>query len=309
MDAAKYDILQKYGVSPTAWLGAGMEAEVFAYSPDHVLKIYAGTTSLNHLTMLQHFYDSLDRTLVPYALPRIDTIAQEGMFHLTIEQRFHGTSMAVVLPSLTPQQRDEMMQRYLSATTALSAMHAPASLDRYHLFDPASMSHRANGDWYQFLDRFLTLKLDHVMPYFSRDVVQLGPKVQQLREILAQPYAGDYHLIHGDFFPGNLLINTDHQIIALLDFGLLTMYGDYLFETATSWVFFDMYDELNANMRERYLSLVLDTLGEQVRGILYRYVLIYSILSANMYSPTCTDGHYFWCIANLNTQEYWKYIA
>ncbi len=133
--------------------------------------------------------------------------------------------------------------------------------------------------------------------------------MQQLRAILAQPYHGEYRLIHGDFFPGNLLIDHDHQITALLDFGGLTMFGDYLFDIAAGWVFFDMYDELKANVRERYLALILATLGEQVRGILYRYVLIYSLLSANMYAPDCTDGHYRWCVANLNTNEYWQAIA
>jgi len=132
--------------------------------------------------------------------------------------------------------------------------------------------------------------------------------VQQLHTVLDQPYRGDERLIHGDFFPGNLLLNDEHEITALLDFGLLTMYGDYLFDIATGWVFFDMYDELRAQVRDRYLAVVLDTLGERVRGRLYRYVLIYSILSANTYSSNCADGHYQWCVANLNNHPYWQAI-
>ena len=182
-------------------------------------------------------------------------------------------------------------------------------MDRYQLFDPHNISLRTNGDWHQFLDNYLTLKLPHVRPYLLQDVPQLETKVKQLRAIPAQPYQDEYHLIHGDFFPGNLLVNQEHQITALLDFGVLTMYGDYLFEIATSWIFFDMYDELKANARERYLALILTALGEQVRGILYRYVLIYSLLTANMYAPKCTDGHYRWCVANLNNAEYWQAIA
>ncbi len=309
MDAEKKHILQKYQVSADAWLAKGMEADVYAYGTDAVLKLYAGTTSLTALTTLQHFYDSLERHLVPYALPCIYTVADEGRFLVTIEQRLYGTRMSDVLASLTPEQLDQTMQRYLAAARALSVVPAPASIDRYKLFDPERISHRTSGDWHQFLDRYLTRKVDQVMPYVARDVVRLGPKVQQLCAILAQPYVGDYRLIHGDFFPGNLLINDDDQITAVLDFGVLTMYGDYLFDIATGWVFFDMYDDLEANVRERYLSIILATLGEQVRGILYRYVLLYSLLSANTYSPTGMDGHYRWCIANLNNAEYWKHLA
>ena len=86
------------------------------------------------------------------------------------------------------------------------------------------------------------------------------------------------------------------------------MYGDPLFDIATSWVFFDMYDELEVRARDRYLANLLDRLGETVRGKLYRYVLIYSILSANTYSPDCTDGHYRWCVDNLSNQHYWDAI-
>jgi fructosamine-3-kinase len=134
-------------------------------------------------------------------------------------------------------------------------------------------------------------------------------KVKQLYTILAQPYTGNYHLVHGDFFPGNILIDKMLcHVTALLDFGMLTMYGDSLFDIATGWVFFDMYDELKVKIRDRYLSMTLETLGRRVRGNLYRYVLLYSVLSANTYSSKCTDGHYQWCVANLNNQEYWNNI-
>jgi hypothetical protein len=95
----------------------------------------------------------------------------------------------------------------------------------------------------------------------------------------------------------------------VLYFGLLTIYGDYLFDLATGWVFFDMYDELKAQVCDRYLAILLDRLGEQVRGKLYRYVLLYSILSANTYAADCTDGHYHWCVANLRNEIYWQAIA
>jgi hypothetical protein len=90
----------------------------------------------------------------------------------------------------------------------------------------------------------------------------------------------------------------------LIDFGLMTMYGDYLFDIAIGWVCFDMYDVLKANLRERYLSVILSTLGENVKSSLYLYVLVYSMISANFYSKDCSDGHYQWCVNNLNNEEY-----
>jgi Ser/Thr protein kinase RdoA (MazF antagonist) len=308
MDAARHHVLQKYHISPEARLSSGMEAEVYACGLNAVLKLYTGTTTLADLHILQDFYNSLDRQHLPYALPRIYTVAQEDRFLITIEQWLAGMPMSTVLPALTTDQLDALMQRYLTAALAVSHVPALPAFDRYKLFDPDRLSQRTNGDWHQFLARYLTHKLAQVAPYLRRDVPQLTAKVQQLHTVLDQPYRGDERLIHGDIFPGNLLLNDEHEITALLDFGLLTMHGDCLFDLATSWVFFDMYDELKAQIRERYLAMLLERLGEQVRGKLYRYVLIYSILSANTYSSNCADGHYQWCVANLNNQPYWQAI-
>jgi Ser/Thr protein kinase RdoA (MazF antagonist) len=306
MDEARNHILQKYHVAPQARLSGGMEAEVYAYGPDTVLKLYAGTASLVDLRMLQGFYDSLERRLVPYALPRIHAVFEEAPFVVTVEQRLTGTPLAALLPGCTPRRLDTFMQRYLDAALALAQVPAPPEFERYKLFDPEGLSARSSGDWHQFLARYLDHKLAQVAPSLRRDVPQFDEKLQVLRAPLDQPYRGDVRLIHGDFFPGNLLVNTDHEITALVDFGLLTMYGDPLFDLATGWVFFDMYDELKARVRERYLAMLIERLGDAVRGKLYRYVLLYSVLSANTYSPTCSDGHYQWCVANLCNEQFWS---
>jgi streptomycin 6-kinase len=308
MSTTKQIILQKYGLSANELIRKGMEAEVYAIGADAVLKLYSGTTNLAYLTTLQKFYASLNQSVLSYALPYIQTVAAEGDMCISIERQLPGTPMSAILPMLTKAQLDRMMQAYLAAALELTNIQIPADVDRYKLFDAEGISRRTNGDWHQFLTRYLAQKLTQVTVYLDNEVTNFAMKVKQLYSILARPYTGNYHVIHGDFFPGNILIDKMYQVTALLDFGLLTMYGDSLFDIATGWVFFDMYNELKANLRERYLAMALETLGEHVRGHLYRYVLLYSVLSANTYSSKCTDGHYQWCVANLNNQEYWNNI-
>jgi hypothetical protein len=309
MDAARERILSKYGVSPEARLSGGMEAEVYAWGPDAVLKLYPGTVRPNEMRTLQAFYDSLERERVPYALPRIHTVAQEGDWLVTVEQRLAGTRMSALLPALTPGELETTMGRYLDAALAVSNLSPPPGFDRYKLLDPESISRRAEGDWHRFLARYLALQLEQVGRCLARDVPHFADRVRALQAVLDPPYRGAYRLVHGDFFPGNLMVDGEGQVTALLDFGLLTMYGDPLFDIATGWVFFDMYDKLGARARERCLDVILGRLGGGVRGTLYRYVLIYSILSANTYSPACADGHYRWCVDNLNTPQYWDALA
>ena len=308
MSAPKQVILQRYGLSPNDLIRKGMEAEVYAIGTDAVLKLYIGTTNLAYLTNLQNFYASFNQSAISYSLPYIQTVASEADICISTERQLPGTPMSAILPMLTNKQMDSMMQAYLAAALELTNVQIPSDFDRYKLFDADGISRRTNGDWHQFLTRYLTQKLTQVTYYLNKDVLNFAVKVKQLYTILAQPYTGNYHLVHGDFFPGNILIDKMCHVTALLDFGLLTMYGDSLFDIATGWVFFDMYDELKVNIRDRYLSMTLETLGRRVRGNLYRYVLLYSVLSANTYSSKCTDGHYQWCVANLNNQEYWNNI-
>lgn len=308
MDFPRAQLLQKYDVSPDARLGGGMEAEAYALDSHRVLKLYPGTTSLSHLKTLKTFYESLERQHLPYELPYIYDVIQEGDTIVTVERRLNGERLEDRLPGLDARQLEQVMERYLTAVCALSAIKASPSTERYLLFDAEGIGQRADGDWHHFLDRYLALKLAQLTPYLSRDVAQFASKIGQLRAILAQPYDGELSLLHGDFYPGNLFVNDALEINALFDFGLMTMYGDALYDVATSWVFFDMYDSLKADLRGRYLEVILARLGEQVRGKLYRYVLLYSILGANAYSLECADGHYLWCVANLNHQHYWDYI-
>jgi streptomycin 6-kinase len=308
MGVTKQQILQKYGLSPNHLIRKGMEAEVYAIDTDVILKLYVGTTNLAYLATLQNFYASIDQSTLSYSLPYVQAVAAEGDICISIERQLPGTPMSAILPTLTKRQMDRMMQAYLTAALELATIQIPLDFDRYKLFDAEGISRRTNGDWHRFLTRYLAQKLMQVTPYLDNDVTNFAMKVKRLYTVLAQPYTGNYHVVHGDFFPGNILINEIYHITALLDFGLMTMYGDSLFDIATGWVFFDMYDERKANIRERYLSITLETLGKRVRGKLYRYVLLYSVLSANMYSSTCTDGHYRWCVTNLNNQEYWNNI-
>jgi hypothetical protein len=101
-------------------------------------------------------------------------VAEEADVLITIEQRLAGTQLSTRLPTLPPGRLEVIMQRYLDAAHALSRLQPPHGFDRYKLFDPNHMSLRADGDWHQFLVRYLTHKLAQVSPYLSHDVTLLG---------------------------------------------------------------------------------------------------------------------------------------
>lgn len=282
-----------------------MEAEVHIYGKDKVLKIYNSMSNYKKQEILRRFYDSIQPSDVSYEFPYIYNIVEEDNIVVTIEKRILGKSMQNFLSRLNNEQLNTLMNTYLSASLEMQAVKLDPNFEGYKLFDDYRIPASQQKDWHDLLKQYLIKKQKEVEGYFSEDVVNYQDKLGILLEILSSEYQGNYSLLHGDFYPGNLLINEEGEITGLIDFGLMTMYGDYLFDVATGWVFFDMYDKLKANILERYLNLIINTLGEEVREKLYFYVLVFSIFAANFYSEDCSDGHYQWCVRNLNNEMYW----
>ncbi|MDX1700061.1 MAG: aminoglycoside phosphotransferase family protein [Melioribacteraceae bacterium] len=300
-------ISEKYNITKSDFLGSGMEAKVFAYENDKVLKWHKDRSNVTKQNSLRRFYQSMNTDGLSYELPCIYDIIQEKDSLITIEKRIKGRDLQSLLSQMDNNQLNEAMKTYLSANIELKSVKMEANFEGYSLFNDYGISLAKLNNWFELLKELILIKqleLDH---YFHKDVVNYKEKLKVILEILSKGYKGDYSLIHGDFYPGNVLIENG-GVTGVIDFGLMTMYGDYLFDVAIGWVCFDMYDELDANIRERYLKIILENLGENVRSSLYLYVLVFSSISANLYSKNCKDGHYRWCVENLNNEQYWNAI-
>ncbi|WML57184.1 aminoglycoside phosphotransferase family protein [Neobacillus sp. PS2-9] len=299
-------ILDKFNVSKSDFLGSGMEAEVYAYDNNKVLKLYNDMSDTNKQNILKGFYSKINASSLSYELPYIyDTFEENGIL-VTIEKRIEGSNMQGMLSEMNFNEQNTMMETYLNANLELKSVKVKSNLEGFTLFNDNQISLLKIKSWFELLKEIIFRKQNELESYFKKDVVNYDAKVNQLVDILSLGYEGEYSLIHGDFYPGNLMVNKNGMVTGLIDFGLMTMYGDNLFDIAIGWVCFDMYNELNANIYERYLNIIISTLGEGVRKRLYFYVLIYSFISANFYSHNCEDGHYQWCVKNLNNKHFWE---
>ena len=275
-----------------------MEATVYARDDATVLKVYRQPPALPNLHVLQQFYDLLDGEDVPFALPRIFAVEDHGDAIATVERRFTGVPMT---ERISASNAASFYERYLDAAFAVGRVRLRAPLGRLKLFDPGGIS--TSDDWHTFLRRFVDQAAARSAPFLRRDVGDWDGKRGALNARLAAPYDGPMALIHGDVFPGNILMDGD-QITALLDFGIFTMWGDPLWDIATACAFFDMYGARST--RDDLLAWATQRLGAHVRPRFALYILLYSLVAADAYDPTCEDGHYRWCIANLNDDGWWN---
>jgi thiamine kinase-like enzyme len=301
-------ILEKLNISTQDFLGSGMEAEVYSYEKDKVLKLYNDISDVNKQTLLKKFYSEIDSSYLSYELPYIHDIFEDNGILVTIEKRIQGSNMQSLFSKMNFNEQNKMMETYLNTNLELKSVKVKSKMEGFILFNNNQIPLLKVDNWYSLLKEMIISKQMELEPYFKRDVLDYNSKVNQILEFLSWGYEGEYSLIHGDFYPGNLLIENSGKVTGLIDFGMMTMYGDNLFDIAMGLVCFDMYDELKANIYERYLNIIISTLGENVRKRLYLYVLVYSFITANFYSENCEDGHYQWCCKNLNNKHYWEIL-
>lgn len=302
-------ILVKFNVSKADLIGWGTEAQVYRCHDNKVLKIYNELSDINKQKILKRFYETIDSGNVSYGLPHIYEVIEDSGTLITIEKLMKGSNLQEVMKRFDEEQLNKLMKTYLSASLELKNVKTNSAFTGYKLFNDYCFNSSERKDWNSFLKYFLNGRQEELYDYFSKDVIDYDTKLELLQGMLSLKYSGEYSLIHGDFYPGNLLVDEEGEITGLIDFGIMTMYGDYLFDIATSWVFFDMYDNLNANLLDRYLSVIIEELGEEIKKKLYLYVLVYSIISANFYSNNCRDGHYQWCVRNLNNEVLWNELT
>ncbi|MFD8259543.1 hypothetical protein ACFV19_11470 [Streptomyces griseoluteus] len=104
---AEKELLSTYGLDHTRLIASGTEAKVYDLGAQEVLKVYAdpdGTLRARPET-LRDFYDRLDRSTVPYALPRIGTIEPHGPLLATLETRLPRQPMGEVCDLTAPESK------------------------------------------------------------------------------------------------------------------------------------------------------------------------------------------------------------
>ena len=289
-------------------IGSGMEASVYHVDDKRVLKVYNESGDLSKQKRLKYFYENLIYDNKRLELPQIFQVEVDQRNVLTLEKRIEGEDLQQKFSTMNLAEQDEIMDDYLESLFALGEVQLKDHFFENQLFVPVA-SKSGKQDWYHYLGDMLQQRDEEIREIFLRDVDRYAEKREILLSKLSKGYQKKRGLIHGDFFPGNVMVDEQNRVSGIIDFGMLTMYGDPLFDVMIAWACFDMYDDWGIQANDRILKKIRLRLGDAVTETLYLYLLIYSLMTANLYSATCSDGHYEWCINHLNDKLLWQGVA
>ena len=246
------------------------------------------------LARLQSFLAGIDGRLdVPTAV--IEAIDAKGRF--TIERRLAGTSLLALLPRLHGAKRRRAISAYVAGAEATGRLLLP---DRPYgqILAPAAIT---AATW----PGFFRLSLDHWLARNGATIAAATGSVARvsanaLALAAALPERPRKGLAHGDYFPGNVLLDEALSVTGLVDFSVFTLAGDPLYDAITAALFLEMIEEAEADDVALARHLVVERHGEAILPAARFYRAYAAILMADPANAAPPYPRLFaWSVANL----------
>lgn len=303
-------VLAFYSCTHSDLLAVGTEAYVYRTENTRLLKIYPDPTRLTDMLKLKCLLDSINRDAFSYALPEIHSVELYQSAVCVIEKYIPGVSMEQALVLQAEASPDKLYTLYLEAANSIKEIQIDIPANIFSIFDTTSIPIKSS-DWYSYFHTRITQSVSKHKNDFIKYVSQFDCKYKTLLTMFSDPeYSSPVSLIHGDIFPGNILLSTSgHDLIGIIDFGRYTLFGDPIYDLATACIFFAMYEPERALHRNRLLAKAQTLLPEHEHVWLYRYILGCAFISAPLYQQPNEDlasnGHFCWAMEILNDKVIW----
>lgn len=213
-------LLRDLGLDEAAFLGSGAEARVYALDEARVVRVVDPRTTPSYLERIHAFCRGLRRERVPYALPEpLELGEHDSGVRYTIERRIPGRDVLSVLDALTGSARERAISGYVEA--ALRVRDAGMEEPAFHL--PIA---EPEGSYPTFA-ALLRARVARSGSLRDDELRQRLPAWDVAFEAWRVPDSdAGRSLVHGDYFPGNVMAMADGRITGVIDFSNLTMYGD-----------------------------------------------------------------------------------
>ena len=289
--AAITRLLHDFGLSDHEPLGSGQEAEIYGLDGGRVLRVYRRATDVTHLERMAGFYGALERGAATFATPSVLDWGVRNGVSFSVERRIGGVSLASPLGRLEGELRRRAMRSYVEAAAAIAGLGHPQRVFGEILADPPVRA----GTWAEFLLARAGAELEQHRGLLDGRVARPDRALEALGAMVEAQGPVEPRLVHGDFYPENVLIGESGEVTGVIDFGGLTLIGDAQLDLACAVFFLTGMESVTPGDR----ALVRDhALGLGLREpslALYRLYYAFRFLGA----PRENDGLLRWCAATI----------
>lgn len=296
-----YRLLVRIGRRPVAHIGSGMEGHVFDLGSDRAAKVWYAKTP-DEIMPLQSFYKIVHGLHLPFDTPLITEVHDSPGGTVSIERALQGTPLSEVVfrdEQVPPPFTTEAVMSVLVALRDHPVRNPQCALPILGIRPPDATT--VNGSLSALLD-VARRNVDRFGDQLRRSVRDFDWILEQAVQQVSQFSGTGLRAVHGDLCPPNILLDPDRTVSAVNDWGFLSHFGDASLDASIACGSYNLYGQHYRSNDDYLISVCTDRHGyDRQRLLVYR--ALYAILTSNAYSEGGTDGHYGWCVDNLNRDD------
>ena len=292
-------LLSKFNITEAALLGVGGESRVYQLPEGKMLRLYKDQSQKrSYLELLSAFYKGIEGKF-SFQTPVIYEIQESDGVLFSIAKCIEGNDMSKVLPTLNPSDKKKLFQNYFDAMEEIHSVSFPESKPYGQILveNPITAS-----TWPEFLRATIRERAAESAKSLHRDVPDFPEMVERLIEQVSMFQENPpKELVHGDFFPHNILINDTLDIVGVIDMSSLTVVGDHMMDVVTSYIFLETAHSYKPEDSEILWPIIEKSYGPTLKKTadFYRaYAAVYFGDAASNDAATY-PALYPWCVEQL----------
>jgi aminoglycoside phosphotransferase (APT) family kinase protein len=285
-------LLNAFGVTSDRPLGSGQESDVFAIDDRRVLRLYRHPSDQRHLAQLANFYTQLDRRDAPFLVPELIEFGERDGVAYAVEARVSGIDLAKALGRMEGEEQFQAIRNYVDAAAAIQSLKHPQA--QFGEIIAASPVRRET--WAEFVVARAVQCLDEHRHLLVGMLESPERGILALEARLASRATATPSLVHGDYFPENVMVADDGRVCGVIDFGALTVIGDADLDLAcavlnmTGMTGVTSEDRRVALKRAEAFGLTKETL--ELYGLYYAFRFLGALRE--------NDGLFRWCVRTIH---------
>lgn len=273
-------------------IGHGGEATVYELTGGRALRVYHRAP--HGANQLAEFYRRISEGTPSFAVPVVLEQGDAGGVSYSVDRLIAGRPLHELIRELSGDDRARALASYTDAAFEIAAL--PYVRDEYGEFmrDADSISAPA---WSAYLLARMRRSLD-ASPWLRDDVPALDAIVTGLTHRIEALKPVAKALVHGDYFPGNVLMSEQRTVAGVIDFGPLTVIGDPWLDLASAVMFLEVARPGYTHADTEFVcNRMVARVGPPVLDAIVTYRGWYAI----RFSPYRDDDPrlYAWCVASL----------
>jgi len=275
-------------------IGHGGEATVYELTGRRALRVYHGEP--HGAPDIAAFYRAISQSHTSFAVPEIIEQGEDKDVFFSVDRLIEGRPLHELMRDLTGDDRDRALASYTDAAFEIASL--PLVRDDYGEFLRDDDSITA-PTWSAYLLARMHCSLEQ-SPWLRDDVPQLDALVEQLTHRVETLTPEAKRIVHGDYFPGNVLVSDDLSVSGVIDFGPLTVIGDPHLDLASAVIFLEV---ARPGYTPADTSFVRDRLVARAGAHIDDAITIYRAWYAIRFAPYRDDDPnlYRWCVGSLRT--------